>query len=140
MLEIYTSGYGFSQRRCREAVTWFCKTYLPSHHITVEVLHRGLKREGVLGYCDVEGSTYRPRDFLIELQSNLKEQEYLTTLFHECVHLMDFCKGDLKIKSSRKYYKGIDVEDMDYEDQPHELHAYEKEQELYEDYIKSLSS
>ena len=53
---------------------------------------------------------------------------------------MDFCKGDLKIKSSRKYYKGIDVEDMDYEEQPHEAHAYQKEQELYEDYIKSLSS
>jgi hypothetical protein len=32
------------------------------------------------------------------------------------------------------------VEDMDYEDQPHETHAYQKEQELYEDYIKSKSS
>ena len=93
----------------------------------------------MIGWCSVQDCNWRPRDFLIELQSGLKEEQYLTTLFHECVHLMDFCKGDLKIKSSRKYYKGIDVEDMDYEDQPHELHAYQKEQELYEDYMRYLN-
>jgi len=136
MLHLYTSGYGFSQRRCRDAVTWFYETYLPRHHITVEVLHRGLKRESVIGWCSVEDCNWRPREFLIEIQSNLKEEEYLTTLFHECVHLMDFCKGDLKIKSSRKYYKGIDVEDMDYEDQPHEFYAYKMEKILYDEYMR----
>lgn len=49
-------------------------------------------------------------------------------------------KKNLKIKSCRKYYKGIDVEEMDYEDQPHEIRAYEAEEELYNEYITFLST
>ena len=139
MISLYTSGYGYSRRLCESIVSWFNDKYLKRFKVELEVLHRGLKREGVLGYCDVSGGTRNPREFLIELQSNLDEETYTSTLIHECVHLMDFVKGDLKIKSCRKYYKGIDVEEMDYEDQPHEIHAYKMEQELYEEYLRHLT-
>jgi hypothetical protein len=140
MIELYTSGYGFSQRRCRDAVTWFCKTYLPRHHITVEVLHRGLKREQVIGWCSVQDCNWRPRDFLIELQSGLKEEQYFTTLFHELYHCYQHIRGDLRDKRGIRCWKGIDCSQLDYENHPWELEAYQKEQELYEDYIKSLGA
>ena len=139
-IELYVSGYGFSRRRTESIVSWFNNKYLKRFKVELEVLHRGLKREEVLGYCDISGRTRNPREFLIELQSNLDEETYTSTLIHECVHLLDFVKGDLKIKSCRKYYKGIDVEEMDYEDQPHEIRAYEAEEELYKEYITFLST
>ena len=140
MLELYTSGYGFSQRRCRDAVEWFISKYLPRHHITLEVLHRGLKKEGVIGWCDIDGRTYNPRSFLIELQTGMDPESYLTTLFHELWHLYQFVKGDLRVKSSKPYYKGICIEGIPYEDLEHEKEAYKMEKKLYQEYITSLSA
>lgn len=140
MLELYTSGYGYSQRRCRDAVGWFISKYLPRHHITLEVLHRGLRREGVIGWCDVSGRTYNPREFLIELQVGMNHEQYLTTLFHELWHLYQFVKGDLKFRSSKKYYKGICMEDIEYSKQGHEKEAYQMESKLFNEYISSLTA
>ena len=140
MLELYTSGYGFSQRRCRGAVEWFISKYLPRHHITLEVLHRGLKRDQVIGWCDISGKTYKPREFLIEIQSGLDEETYLTLIFHELWHVYQFVKGDLRVKCSKPYYKGVCIENVDYEDQEHEKEAYQMESKLYEEYIRFLSA
>ena len=140
MLELYTEGYGYSQRRCRGAVEWFISKYLPRHHITLEVLHRGLKRESVIGWCDISGKTYKPREFLIEIQSSLDEKSYLTVLFHELWHLYQFVKGDLRVKSSKPYYKGVCIENVDYEDREHEKEAYQMESKLFNDYIRFLSA
>ena len=140
MLELYTSGYGYSQRRCKDAVEWFIRKYLPRHHITIEVLHRGLKRENAIGWCDISGRTYKPREFLIELQSGMKPDRYLTTLFHELHHVYQFVKGDLKLKSSKKYYKGICIEHLEYKDHPWEIEAYSMESKLLNEYITSLTS
>ncbi len=138
MLELYTSGHGYSQRRCKDAVEWFIGKYLPRHHITLEVLHRGLKRETVVGWCDIAGRTYKPREFLIELQSGMKPEEYLTTLFHELWHLYQFVIGDLRVKSSKPYYKGVCIENVDYSDQQHEKEAYQMESKLFQEYISYL--
>lgn len=108
--------------------------YLPRHHITLEVLHRGLKRDGVIGWCDIDGRTYKPRSFLIELQSGMDYRDYLTTIFHELWHLYQFVKGDLKVKSSKSYYKDKCIEGIDYEDLDHEKEAYKMQEILYSEY------
>lgn len=140
MLELYTSGYGYSQRRCEDAVTFFISKYLPRHHITLEVLHRGLKREYAIGFCEISGRTYKPREFLIQLQSRMESDRYLTTLFHELWHVYQYVKGDLKLKSCKKYYKGICMEHLEYKDHPWEIEAYKKEKELYKEYIRYLNA
>jgi len=134
------TGYNPRKRRVESVVRWFLQKYLPRHHIYIEILHRGLLREGVYGWCDIVGRTYNPREFLIEIHNRLNEEDYIKVLFHELTHLMDFVKGDLKLKSSKKYYKGIDVESMDYEDQPHEIRAYKMERILYEEYLEYLNN
>lgn len=140
MLNLYLTGYGYSQRRCIAAVEWFIGKYLPRHHLTIEILHRGLKREFAIGWCDIAGRTYNPREFLIELQSGMEPDRYLTTLFHELWHVYQFVTGDLKLKSCKKYYKGICMEDVDYKDHPWEIEAYQKEKELYTEFITFMNA
>lgn len=141
-MTLYTcfSGYGYSVRRCRHLVEWFYDKYLKDYEIEIEVFHRGLKREGVVGWCDIQDCDENPRSFLIEVQSRLNEKDYLTTLCHEMWHVYQFVKGDLKIKSSKTYYKGVSMEDIDYSEQPFELEAYQKENKLYQEYIISQSA
>jgi len=136
MLFLETTGYGYSKRLCEDVVTWFIAKYLPHHKLEIEVLHRGLKREGAWGFCDVAGETYKPRNFLIELDTYLDKKTYVTVLLHEMYHILQFVKEELKLKSCKRYYKGECVEDLEYLEQPHEIQAHYYEKILYQSYLK----
>ena len=135
MLTLYTEGYGYSKRLCEDVVTWFIAKYLPRHKLEIEVLHRGLKREQALGYCDVVGRHYNPREFLIELDTHLDKETYTTVLIHELYHILQFVSGELKLKASKRYYKGECMEDLEYWEQPHEISARWNERILYQQYL-----
>ena len=137
MLALYPEGYGYSKRLCEDVVSWFVSKYLPRHKLEIEVLHRGLKREGALGYCDVAGRHYNPREFLIELDTHMDKETYTKTLLHELYHVLQFCKGELKLKSSKRYYKGECMEDLEYYEQSHEISARWNERILYQEYLTS---
>jgi hypothetical protein len=136
MLTLYTEGYGYSKRLCEDVVTWFVSKYFPRHKLEIEVLHRGLTRENVLGYCDVAGETYRPRSFLIELDTYMDKKTYATVLIHELIHLKQWVNQELKLKASKMYFKDKCVEDLDYCKQPHEIFAHKYESILYQSYLK----
>ena len=53
MSNINHCGYGYSKVLCEDITSWFVNNFFPRHKINVTVLHRGLKREHALGYCDV---------------------------------------------------------------------------------------
>jgi hypothetical protein len=135
MLFLESTGYGYSKRLCEDVVTWFIAKYFPRHKLEIEVLHRGLKREGALGYCDVAGETYRPRSFLIEMDTYLDKKTYITVLCHELYHLKQWVDGELKLKASKKYFKGECVEDLQYWEQSHEIFAFWNERILYNEYV-----
>jgi hypothetical protein len=135
MLTLYTEGYGYSKRLCEDVVCWFVSKYLPRHKLEIEVLHRGMKRESAYGYCDVAGRHYNPREFLIELDTHMDKETYTKTLIHELYHVLQFCKGELKLKSSKRYYKGECMEDLEYYEQPHEIAARWNERILYQQYL-----
>ena len=135
MSYITHSGYGYSKRLCEDVTTWFLNKFLPRHQIEVEILHRGLKREAVYGYCDYTGESYRPREFLIELQTFMNEELYIKTLLHELVHLRQWVIGSLRSKRGKMYYGKECVEDIDYWEQPHEIEARQQEEILYLEYL-----
>ncbi len=83
MSSIYTSGYGYSKKLCEDVTSWFLNNFFPRHKITVEIVHRDLKEEQVRGYCDVDGCGYRPRNFLIELDTYMTKEYTIKTLYHE---------------------------------------------------------
>ena len=135
MLYLDITGYGARRRRCSSVVEWFLTKYLPRHHITLEVLHRGLRREQSYGYCSVAGDIYRPREFLIEIDPKLDLELYTKTILHELVHLRQWVKGVLKERRGKMCYGKILVELYDYWDQPHEIEAHHLEEILYKDYL-----
>ena len=135
MLTLYTEGYGYSKRLCEDVVSCFVSKHLPRHKLEIEVLHRGMKRESAYGYCDVAGRHYNPREFLIELDTHMDKETYTKTLLHELYHVLQFCKGELKLKSSKRYYKGECMEDLEYYEQPHEISARWNERILYQQYL-----
>lgn len=136
MSYIQTSGYGYSKRLCADIASWFLSKFLPRHKIDVEILHRGLKQEAVYGYCDFVDQSYRPRDFLIELQTHLNKESYIKTLLHELVHLRQWVTGSLKFRRGKMCYGTEPVENYEYQFQPHEISAREQEETLYELYMK----
>ena len=132
---IETTGYGYHKRICEDVASWFLTKFLPRHRIYVEIQHRGLKREYVYGWCDYTGDSYRPREFLIELDTYMHQELYIKTLLHELVHLQQWVTGSLRAKRGKRYYGSINVEELDYEDQPHEIEAREQEVALYLEYM-----
>ena len=135
------SGYGYNVDLCSVVVIWFFEKFLPRHKIELEVLHRGLKREKVLGYCDLTDENYkRPREFLIELQTHMDEESYIKTLLHELTHLRQWVVGSLRLRSGKMYYGKECMEDVDYWFQPHEIFARREEILLYQEYIKEKKS
>ena len=135
MLYLETTGYNYSHRRCEDIVIWFVAKYLPRHKIDIRVNHRGLKREGVLGWCSVIDSDSRPRDFEIELQNGMDILSYTETLLHELWHVYQHVKGNLKDKRGKRLWKGIDHTETDYSDQPWEIEALQMESKLFEEYL-----
>jgi hypothetical protein len=133
---LYHSGYGYSKRLCEDVTTWFLNKFLPRHKIEVEIIHRGLKRESVYGYCDFVGESYRPREFLIELQTHMNEEMYIKTLLHELVHLRQWVMGSLRLRYGKMCYCKEPVEKYDYWHQPHEIEAREHEETLYVEYFR----
>jgi hypothetical protein len=132
---IETFGYGYHKRICEDVTSWFLNKFLPRHKIHVEIHHRGLKREHVYGWCDVIGETYRPREFLIELDTHMNQELYIKTLLHELVHLRQWVTGTLRAKRGKRYYGSVNVEELDYDDQPHEIEARTQEGTLYLEYM-----
>jgi hypothetical protein len=136
---IEISGYGYNKRICEDVSSWFLNKFFPRHKLYVEILHRGLKRENVYGYCDYTGEAYRPREFLIELDTWMPKELYIKTLLHELVHLQQWVTGTLRAKRGKRYYNSINVEDIEYWDQPHEIEARDQEEVLYLEYLQEKS-
>tara|TARA_B100000575_G_C22752566_1_gene448859 strand:+ start:183 stop:530 length:348 start_codon:yes stop_codon:yes gene_type:complete len=98
-------------------------------------VHKGLKREHSFGFCDFVDQAYRPRVFVIEVQSNLSKEMYIKTLLHEFVHLKQWLQGTLRMKSGKMYFDGESVEKYEYMDQPHEVEAYDSEERLAREFL-----
>ena len=132
---IYTSGYGYSKRLCENVTSWFLNKFLQRHKIEVEILHRGLKREAVYGWCSVQDCDWKPRNFLIEIQSNLSQKDYIQTLLHELYHCYQHIKGDLRVVRGIRCWKGIKWGDENYDNMPWEIETREQEVILYHEYL-----
>ena len=128
------SGYGYPKSVCQNVTYWFLNKYLPRKKINLEILHRGLKREKVCGYCDVSSKSYKPRNFLIELDTYMNKELYTKTLLHELVHLKQWVIGSLREKRGKMYYDKELVNNYEYLNQPHEIEAREEELILYDLY------
>ena len=140
MLSITHSGYNYSQRRCVRIVDWFVNEYLPRHKVEINVDHKGLLRERVFGWAWVVPPDHRPREFEIEIHNRLNPEAYTETLLHELWHVYQHVTGQLKDKYNKRYWKGIDHSETNYDDQPWEKEAHRMEKILYKKYTSYLTT
>ncbi len=138
MLYLTHSGYKYSKRRCESIVTWFVGKYLPNHKLYINVDHKGLRRESVFGWAWVVPPDYRPREFEVEIHNGLSPALYTETLLHELWHVYQHVTGQLKDKYNKRYWKGIDHSETNYDDQPWEKEAHKMEEVLVREYTQSL--
>jgi len=129
------SGYGYSKKLCEDVTSWFLNKYFPRHKIPLDIVHRGLNREQVYGYCDVVGEYHRPRQFLIEMNTHMGKELYIKTLLHELTHLKQWVDGVLRSRYGKLCYSKEPVEKYEYWYQPHEVEARYMEEELYHEYL-----
>lgn len=135
MLYLETNGYNYSHKRCEDIVMWFVSKYLPRHNLDIKINHRGLIREGVCGWCSVDGCNYRPRTFEIELHNRMDSDHYSQTLLHELWHVYQYVNGYLRNKHGKRLWEGIDHSETDYDNQPWEQQAYQMETNLFNEYL-----
>ena len=114
--------------------------YLPNHKIFVNVDHKGLIREGVFGWAWVVPPDHRPREFEVEIHNRLTPENYTETLLHELWHVYQHVTGQLKDKYNKRYWKGIDHSETDYDDQPWEKEAHRMEKVLVKEYNRYLTT
>lgn len=141
MLELEIQNCKRREDLCITIVDWFYHKFLSSYTIEVIIEHKNLKEEEVYGYCDIspyEDCPSKPRSFLIEIEKALKTDDYIRIVLHELYHVFQFCKGDLKLKQSKRHWKGVLIEGLDYEDQPHEIEAEQQESILYDEFVTFL--
>lgn len=141
MLELEIQNGKRRENLCITVVNWFAKKYLLDYDLEIIIEHKNLKEDEVYGYCDIsqyEECTENPRSFLVEMEKTLKIDDYIKVLIHELYHVFQFCRGDLKIKQCKRYWKGMIIEDLEYVNQPHEIEAEEQELLLYQDFMTYL--
>ena len=140
MLYLTYSGYNYSKKRCERIVNWFVDKHLSNYKLIINVDHKGILHEGVVGCMWAADCDYRPRDFEVELHNRMTPEHYTKTLLHELWHVYQHVTGQLKDKYKKRLWKGVDHSKTDYEDQPWEVEANRMEELLYEEYTTYLST
>ena len=94
------------------------------------------------GTCIWEDDNNRPREFTIEVYSNMRKRRIMETICHEMVHVKQFARGEMKDMMqgpSKTRWKGKDVDrkDTHYYDLPWEIEAHGRELGLFIRWIES---
>lgn len=67
----------------------------PENADIVVHLTRARLDDDAYGFCDYRGTYYRRHKIDIEIQANLCDSEFVSTIFHELKHAEQYCNGDL---------------------------------------------
>ena len=121
------------KRALAESAVTFCISELMPRMRTldVELTLKNIKTERIVGWC-YEGDGNR--DFYIDVEKTLDDEEMVETVCHEMVHVWQGATRKMKdLTFGRKMYMGKIYDDTTaYEDEPWEIEAYEMQDELLE--------
>ena len=125
---IFVGVYGGSkakQKQTESLVDFAIDTLMPKvTNLDVEV---------ELGYHDSQGGCVADgRNFQIEIDADIKDDDFITCVFHEMVHVWQHVSKRLTEKNGRSYWLGEDHTDTPYLEQPWEVEAYIMQETLLE--------
>jgi len=135
-------GSKFQNALVREVVQFYHEKELSRYTaIQLEIkLSKGLVEEyGMYGCCCPE-TTYRPREFEIEVEKTLSYEELIKTMLHELIHVKQYVKGELVEERAGSAcgattWKKKDHTKTPYSKQPWERQAFKNEEKLYQDFM-----
>lgn len=96
-----------------------------------------LKESGADGLCFAV-NTHRPREYEIEIHSELSFEDYIKTIIHELIHVKQYLKGELVDRSrgrAKTLWLGKDHTKTSYSKQPWEREAYRLQEKLYKEFM-----
>lgn len=108
-----------------ELTCWYINKELPRYkNLSVEI---DLVKLDTHGYIDKVDN----RQFQIEINKKLKGDDFITCIFHELTHMEQFLRNRLGINE--------DNDNIHYLDRAYEIDAYEKQEELLEEWKNETS-
>ena len=112
--------------------------------ITVNLKRNLLSKEGLEGSAVWEDDSYRPREFIVEIDSTVKVRNILLTLAHEMVHVKQWAKDEMyeylnTIGMVRFKGEKVHLDSLEYWDQPWEIEAYGKQLGLFIRYCECMN-
>ena len=140
VLEIQ-GGTNKEQRMAFDAVNFAIKKLMPrKRNLTVEITITDIPGDADAYHCCIDKGEHE-----IEVQSGLIEEDFMTAVFHEMVHVRQHERGLLKDHGIRKAWKGeeyIGIYDTvdTYMNLPWEEEAYRLQEELYNKWIQTSTS
>ena len=137
MNDIMIIGGSHYKRTTAEMVIEFCIKKLMPRMKTLDILlylEKNMDRAD--GYCLAESK----RSFVLEIDSRLKGDDFITAIIHEMVHVKQYARGETKdVNQFTKSWKGEEYISLystveEYMELPWEEEAYRLQETLCEEY------
>jgi hypothetical protein len=125
----------------KRAAEWYVERLLGrrmARNLSVTIRNRvGFDEDSRIADCEAVEVGRNPRDFVIQVRSDLTRVCYLRALAHELTHVKQLVRNEFRdMHGSVWYWKGdlIDEQDVSYRDLPWEVEAYDSQKKLYKEY------
>ena len=128
------------QRRLVENLVNWCYNRLTPRHRTIHVNVELTTDIPIDGECSRGGER---NEFDIIVYKKLKDDDFITTILHEMVHVMQYATGkmkDLNNQGSTVYWRGYNYSNYEYRRQPWERQAYRYQEILLREWKKYVGS
>ena len=140
MNNVQVLGATKSKRALAEDVAYFCINEMMPRMKTLDICIQLDKLCDVDGYC----LAVTDREFNLEIEKTLTDDDFITAVCHEMVHVKQFARGETKdINMFTKQWKGTEYLSAystvsEYLRLPWEKEAYELQEVLCNSYKKNL--
>jgi len=130
-------GTNKEQRMVHDAFNFALKYLMPrKKNLTVDIIITDIPDDAEAYHCCVAKGEHE-----IEIQQGIIEEDFITAIFHEMVHVRQHERGILKDHGIRKSWKGEEHLGLysttdEYMALPWEEEAYRLQEEMYEKWIK----
>ena len=134
-------GTGKEQDMAYQAVNFALETLMPrKRNIEIEVTITDIPGDADAYHCCIDKGEHE-----LEIQTGLIEEDFMTAVFHEMVHVRQHERGLLKDHGVRKAWKGeeyVGIYDTTetYMNLPWEEEAYRLQEEIYTKWIQTSTS
>ena len=100
-MKVYVKGGTKTQKKYARSIIDFCANKLMSKRLANSLIIKLhftplYEKHKQMGNCIWEDDSYRPKEFLLEIDADLKLRRVLQSVCHEMVHVKQFAKGEMR--------------------------------------------